>query len=264
MKATRTKESGFSLTELSIVLVIIGLLISGMISGFATFRKNSLIQQAQRDLEIIHDALVGYATSNGRLPCPDRIDSGDGQQDWDNTNCDTNFGFLPYRDLGLSGVVTDPWGIQYAYRVEGEFADNVPGTSDSAACPDADFPAAAGVSFEICAQGGILVHDMGGVAPGDCGGSVPTCNVIAENIPAIFYSFGADGFDTQSVHELENMIDNASNDPGIVINDPNEEVFVWRQYSDTLGATDTRFDDQVMWISTYVLINRLIQAQRLP
>lgn len=259
MMRKKSYQRGFSLIELSIVLVIVGVLIGGIITGVATFRRNMEIQEVRDKLVLIHDALLGYAVANGRLPCPDRVNSGDGWQDWNNTNCDTDFGFLPYRDLGLSGFATDPWGNPYAYRVDAEFADATDGTTNSAACPDLTFPDTLGVSFEICAQGELVVYDTGGVGFNNC--TVPGCNRIAENVPAIFYSYGPNGFNTQSVHELENLMDTPANDPLNLINDPNERVFVWRPYAES-GAN--YFDDQVMWISPYVLANRMIQARRLP
>lgn len=263
------RNKGFSLIELSIVLVVVGLLIGSMVNGFTVYTQNRRIQEAQRDLRNIHDALIGFAIQNGRLPCPDADGInvpgfGTENRQGPNNECTAPVGgpagalvatgFLPFVDLGISGVVEDPWGFPYAYAVVRSFADDVDGTPDSPQCPAA-FPDTPGVSFETCALGQMVIHDRGGLAPGNC--NLPACLVVAQNIVAVFYSYGEVAFGAFSVHEQENIAA-AFGGP---LSDPDNLVYVSRQYG---REGPNRFDDQIMWIPSSILVNRMIQAGRLP
>jgi prepilin-type N-terminal cleavage/methylation domain-containing protein len=268
-------NKGFSLIELSIVLAVVGLMVVSMVNGFATYTQNRRMQESQRDLQNIYEALIGFAIQNGRLPCPD-VDGinvpGFGIEDRQGPNNECTapvggpagapvaVGFLPFVDLGISGVVEDPWGFPYAYAVVRSFANDIDGTPDSAQCPAA-FPDTPGVSFETCAQGRIFIHDSGGFLPNDPIGNgncnLPACLLIAQNVVAVFYSFGEVSFGVFSVHEQDNMAAAF----GGVGSDPNDLVYVSRQYS---REGPNRFDDQIMWIPSSILVNRMIQAGRLP
>ena len=64
------QQQGFTLVELAIVLVIVALLTSGLMMGITAQRKSADNSDAQRQLENIREALLGFAMTNGRLPCP--------------------------------------------------------------------------------------------------------------------------------------------------------------------------------------------------
>lgn len=61
-------QRGFSLVELTIVLVIVALLSGGLMLGLAAQRDANNYQEAQRQLDSAKEALFGFAISNGRLP----------------------------------------------------------------------------------------------------------------------------------------------------------------------------------------------------
>ncbi len=144
--------SGFSLVEIAVVLVIIGLLLGGGLVSMAQMMQNANISQTDKRLADIEEALYGFLLTYGRLPCAD-ID-GDGTENreatgvctdlegtyqsggtfdtnaWDPettaipTDADfgTSVGFLPNADLGVVGV--DAWNRRFSYRVSAIFADN--------------------------------------------------------------------------------------------------------------------------------------------
>lgn len=254
MKNVR-KNQGFSLVEVSIVLVIVGLLLGSVITGFITLRENSLIEQAQDDLKLIHEALVGYAIQNRRLPCPDDDGPGVatfGQEDQANCNAagagSVVLGFLPFQDLGLAGVAADPWGNAYAYAVDAGFADL------GAVGPTACAGATPNITFGTCDLGNLRIYDTGGIAPGGC--NLP-CTIHTERAVAVFYSFGTNGFATASVHEQENLASGGGG-PG---SDPNDLIYVSRQYANT---GPNQFDDQIMWIPSTILVGQMVKASQLP
>ena len=110
-------QAGFSLVEMSIVLVIVALLLAGLLPTVS-----SQIEQARRNetlkyMNEVRDALLGYTIVNKHLPCPDS--NGDGSADA--TPC-TVRGTLPYNDLGVADK--DAYGNVLVYAVTPAFADS--------------------------------------------------------------------------------------------------------------------------------------------
>ena len=60
----------FTLIEMSIVLVVIGLIISGGIVALGPIAQRGQIAETEGKLDRIEDALVLYAIQNSCLPCP--------------------------------------------------------------------------------------------------------------------------------------------------------------------------------------------------
>ena len=62
---------GFTLVEMAVVLLILGLLVAGAIGPLETQLEARDRAAALTLLERARDALYGYAVTHGRLPCPD-------------------------------------------------------------------------------------------------------------------------------------------------------------------------------------------------
>jgi prepilin-type N-terminal cleavage/methylation domain-containing protein len=124
MTSYPSTSRGFSLVELSIVLVIVGLVIAGMLVPLSAQIDQKNYNETQKTMTEIRDGLIGYASSNGYLPCPDI--TGDGVEDRDTTTgvCLANptEGDLPWADLGMGKQ--DAWGQKYQYRVAQDFANS--------------------------------------------------------------------------------------------------------------------------------------------
>ncbi len=111
---------GFTLIEIAIVMVIIGVLAGGGVSLMGMLTKRKARTEAIDYLEQAQAALISFADINGRLPWADT--SGDGLED-----SSTSSGSLPYQTLKLSP--TDPYKRTLRY----EFNPNL-GTSRTASC----------------------------------------------------------------------------------------------------------------------------------
>ncbi len=92
---TATRHRGFSLLELAVVLVVLGL-VTLLVVQFLGTASRERHEVASRDLLTrADDALLAYAMVNSRLPCPASNSSGD-------EDCSTTqIGQLPYKTLGL-------------------------------------------------------------------------------------------------------------------------------------------------------------------
>lgn len=75
------RQYGFSLTELSVSLAIIGLIAASAISVAITNDYSNKLSETENKLDRIEEALVGFLTISKRLPCP-----ADGSLALDNTN----------------------------------------------------------------------------------------------------------------------------------------------------------------------------------
>ncbi|MFA5591717.1 MAG: prepilin-type N-terminal cleavage/methylation domain-containing protein [Micavibrio sp.] len=63
-------EKGFSLIELSVVLVIIGLLMAGIISAYSLHLKRQQIVTTKDNLTAAIEAVEAFRAANGYYPCP--------------------------------------------------------------------------------------------------------------------------------------------------------------------------------------------------
>lgn len=194
---------GFTLIEVAIVLVIVGLLLSVFLPPLSAQRDLKDYSQVRIDLAQVQEALYGFAVANGRLPCPDTVGN-DGVEDACGglTGATSTGGNLPWITLGVQA--NDPWDRPYQYRVNDAF-------------------------------GAIFSFSTGGSALGIlrvCTDNSCTANV-ANNVPAVIYSSGKNGFvqPPTSPDELENRITaGATFDRSFVSHDFSptfDDVVVW-------------------------------------
>ncbi len=232
MSSTRN-SAGFTLLEVSIVLLIVGLLLGSVMQPMGAGLAERQRRQTLEQLVEIREALIGYASVYHRLPCP--ISSGNGSEEpqLPEQDCLTAHGYVPAAALGItgrydsSGLLTDSWGAPIQYHVT---------LSDSDSNGLADFTTVGEMrrvgmhnlkpEYEIC--------------------SASSCDQLRANrVPVVLLSTGR--MITGSVDESENQ--------------DSDTRFVSRDI-DLVG--DDQFDDIVIWLSGNVLLTRLLQAHVLP
>ena len=64
------RQRGFTLLEMAVVLVIVGLLLGGLLNSLGALQAHQREEQTRHDLEEIREALITFAVVNKRLPCP--------------------------------------------------------------------------------------------------------------------------------------------------------------------------------------------------
>lgn len=135
MRSHRSRRcSGFTLLELLVVMVIIGLLAGYVAPRYFSQLGKSEVKTAQAQLNALGKALDHYRLDTGRYPSTDQglnalVSQPESEPKWAG----------PYLE---KAVPLDPWGKPYQYRSPGEHGeydlysfgkDGQPGGSDTAA-----------------------------------------------------------------------------------------------------------------------------------
>lgn len=97
-------SKGFTLVEMAIVLVIIGLLLGAVLRGSVVV-KNARVKSLENDLRGYYAAVYTFMDKNGRLP-------GDYNHDG---NMEQN-GVIELANQGIASRKTSPWGGSYAIQ----------------------------------------------------------------------------------------------------------------------------------------------------
>ena len=114
------KPIGFSLIELNIALVILGLLLAAALPLISTQIEWGERMRAKKDLLEIKEALLGYAQVTGTLPCPDVNSDGVADACANANVTAATEGAVPWAILAINAK--DPWGRFYQYRVNNGYS----------------------------------------------------------------------------------------------------------------------------------------------
>lgn len=246
VRSRQVTQAGFSLIELSLVLVIVALLSGGLMFGLSGQFEQAQNKEVQLQLDTLREALLGFAMINGRLPCPadptqsSDIGGGESLQACTTTphragcaatdqQCAREHGVIPWRLLGLREI--DPWGNRFTYFVGFEFADPLLASETAAGTRS---------RFTLDTPGRANILDGAG-------------NSVALALPAVFGSHGKNGAGAyqgtgaQNAVAAGNEAENADADLTFISQMP------------TLN-----FDDQFSWVIPTVLKSRLVSVGKLP
>ncbi|MBU0593802.1 MAG: type II secretion system GspH family protein [Gammaproteobacteria bacterium] len=238
---SRSRQKGFSLIELAIVLVVVALLIGGLLVPLTMQVEQQRIRDTQKTLEEIKEALLGFAIANGRLPRP-AVSAANGAENA--ADCGTDAactGFIPWATLGVPKL--DGWGKMIRYSVTPDFARSVPFTLNSTVATK---------TIQTRDGAGALNYLAGQAA----------CAVANQCMPAVVFSHGKNNWGTSDAGGAiaDGSLTNADEDA----NNAASTNFISRTITDNTAVTGGEFDDLVTWLSPNILFNRMVAAGRLP
>ncbi len=235
--------SGFSLVEMAVVLMILGFVLGALLMPIQVQRQQQALQQTQNMLEIAQKSLLGYAQTQGRLPCPAIRNTADDKgvaNPVAGGACAVTAGFLPAVTLGIqpvdvNGFALDGWGNPIRYAVT---------QSDQGGITAPDFTSTGDMGTVGIAA---LNPNLRVCASSSAASCTDDINLVKDAV-AVIYSLGATGGDAPGgADENENLDGNA--------------VFV--SHDSRTNDAGGEFDHVVTWISPFILYNAMIEAGQL-
>jgi prepilin-type N-terminal cleavage/methylation domain-containing protein len=265
--SNQASQKAFTLVEVAIVLIIVGLAVGGILSSLSAQVEQQKLNETRNTISNVKEALLGYAMANGRFPCPavapnpgvvTALESPSNASTKSVACTNPLNGYVPGVTLGLTptdkdGYVLDGWNNPMRYAIsnasDGSYTvfTNATGMKNAnlGACPNCGMSWIATLPLlSICSTGT-------GIAGGVCS-SGPPSKSLTNNAVLVVYSTGknfktipaGDGIDEQA---------NLNNDAVFVSHEPYAK-----------GSTNGEFDDIVEWISPNSIFSRLVQANQLP
>ncbi len=259
-------RQGFTLVEMAVVLVIIGVMIGGLLMPLSAQMEQKNLNETRMTLDDVKEALQGYAMANGRYPCPaatpasgvvavEAFDSAAGNVM--NGKCAGFFnGYVPGVTLGVtptnsSGYILDGWNAPIRYAIS-DLSDDANATyiftkstgmkaANSTTCvPNCGMAwIASQTLLSVCST-------SEGITTAICG----TATQLTNRAVIVVYSTG------RNAATGGTGADEAANLNG-------DAVFVSHEPS-AIGAASGEFDDVATWLSTNSIFGRLVQANQLP
>lgn len=258
MNTTKYSIKGFTLVEMAVVLVILGFVLSALLLPLQAQRNQLFQSETENTLRQAQKALLGYAQSHGRLPCPATAASNGVEMPLGGTNnisppanhfCAQQVGFLPSATLGIqpsdsAGYALDGWGNRIRYAVS---QTSVGGdlSADFTSNTSTDGMNLVGMTtlnpeLRVCTT-------STGVSATTCS-AAPEVNYLINNAVAVIYSTGETGnIAAGGADETENL--------------DGDIVFISHDNED--NGANGEFDHIVVWISPFVLYNAMIEAGQL-
>ncbi len=261
MCATGAKQYGFTLAEVAVVVLIVGLLLGGLMGTYSTQMELGRISETRRTLETARDALIGFAAANGRLPCPATVNpphtttsngvevpagggacavSGGGMP---------GVGFFPASTLALTptdsqGYLIDSWGSRIRYAVtnsgssefttQGQIRTKLTDLDPNTPSPD----------LRVCTTATNMTGTGTGTAACALG---PPTTALTNSAVAVIFSVGKNGATGGTGADESKNLDN-------------DRVFISHEPTPA-GAANGEFDDILIWLSPSILYNRILSGR---
>lgn len=111
---------GYSLIEMSVALIVIGVVVTVLTNLYPKVTESSAKQQSQIQTKKLEQAILGFAFAKERLPCPSADMNGV-------EDCSLVKGEFPYRTLGFASAIRNQAGVALRYAV---FDKALTGASD--------------------------------------------------------------------------------------------------------------------------------------
>lgn len=269
--AKRRAAAGFSLVEMAVVTLLIGIFLTMGLSAFRATQEATAVSQTQTRENAIKDALIAYIRRNGRLPCadtdftaPDGIENRSGTTGTPpvpdpTTACATSpsnarFGIVPYVTLGLArDAAVDGWGNFFGYQVSNAVTSSAfnPGTPIyNTPIPSTNTDWTLSANLRSGNTGELTVDDR------NAAGSVVALTTSAV---AVVVSYGPNGFGAYTVSGTRNTLPASSTDEYQNTNAGGGTTYFRRTRTTDDAAAGGAFDDYVMYLSADDLLGPLFK-----
>ena len=233
----RSGMEGFSLVEMAVVMVIVGLMIGGLLTPLSVQLEQRKVADTRKTLDEAREALLGFALRNGYFPCP-AVSATNGLEDRSGADCSggRRQGLVPWATLGVARL--DAWDRVLHYSVSPAYASS-------------------SELFGLTTRRDITIGTR------DPRGNLVGASALGD-IPAVLLSHGRNGAGAVSALGVPVANTSVSNQDERTNAGAAGIAFVTRLTDDNPNAPGGEFDDMVVWISPNVLFNRMVAAGVLP
>lgn len=244
MRRGTKKQSGFTLVELAVVMVIIGIALTMGMKLLSATMNNAAFSETKAKQQQIKMALIGYLRTNGKLPCPD---TAAGIPTGNSSACAgsaaNSYGVVPWITLQIPReAVLDGWGDFFTYKVaNGTSSKNwTDKTSNSSfSINELKVPTNALTVRELNTDGTAL-------------------NDVTATAVVVLISHGKNGFGAKTSNSATRIpIDEAGIDEKTNA-DNTTTTFILRPVNDNTAAFHGSYDDLVTYMSPQDLIQPLV------
>jgi len=198
------KQQGFSLVEMMVVLLILGVVFGGGAAMMSAFNHSANTSETQHNLVQLKKEVLNFGLINKYLPCPDtdldglenRVAAGGFQA------CAAARGGVPYLDLGLtSDSASDAWGNTIRYAVNSDTTNGgVICDKTRAASMFCNQGAASGVTWFNLSQTPPLFGNRGSgnyyvcnESAANCSGTPVAANLESDSAVVVMVAYNQDG-----------------------------------------------------------------------
>lgn len=224
------EQRGFTLIELALSLLIIGMILGAITVPFITQIKTRQYESTQKQLNETREAIMGFAAINGRLPRP-AVSATNGAEVASCATETTCTGFIPWVTLGVQKL--DPYGKIIRYSVTPAYTN----------------------TFSLATAGTKTIMERMPNSPF-------SLVSLSSGVPAIVYSHGASSWGTGETGAA--MADLSTTNADEDLNQTAVLAFVCRPLVENPDAVGGEFDDVCAWISRSALAGKMISAGKLP
>jgi prepilin-type N-terminal cleavage/methylation domain-containing protein len=251
-----TQLKGFTLVEMAIVLVIVGLILGGIMMPLSVQMDQHNATSTRATIANVQEALIGYAMANGRFPCPAApgalgVESPANAAITGVACTNPLDGFVPGTTLGITpvntnGYVVDAWNNPIRYAIS-PLTDLTP----QFIFTNSNGMKLAGMSWitnksqnppfllSICST-------SAGIAGGNCFSATTTLTAQAA---FVVFSQGKNFPTIGGADETANT----NGDTAFIDHPPNPA-----------GPANGEYDDIMSWVSINTVFSRMVQAGQLP
>lgn len=257
----QVKIKGYTLVELAVVLVIVGLLLGGLIVPLTAQTDMKAFTETNTTLDDVKSALIGYAIANGRLPCPATSATNGVEAPVGGGVCtakigtDFAVGYLPAATLGITpidsqGFGLDGWGRESRNRIRYAVSTK---TVNGITNPFTTINGMKSATISFMASTTPLLTVCSAAPTGAvCGGAQ-----LSNSAVFVIYSVGKNATTGGTGNEAANPNPNSADADGNGVPDTDDGIFVSRDQ-------EAAYDDVVQWVSSASLISRMVAAGQLP
>lgn len=250
MSPSSKKTQGFTLVEMAVVVVLIGIVMTMGLKMVTATLDNAAYSETKSKQERIKIALIGYLRTNGKLPCPDNSAGvATGAAATPNCNADeaSGYGVVPWQTLGIPREsAVDGWGDYFTYRVANGTSGSKNWTENSAPATDFSVNELTTPTDALSIQ---ELNEAGEFSP------IPP---EKKKAVVVIISHGRNGFGakTTKVPERIPITDAGTGEKRNA--DDTTSIFILRPVNDNATAFNGAYDDVVTYMSPQDLLQPLV------